>query len=792
MLALWSRAAQAQSTCRCRICLPSPNAIVRQSTAAATKRKVSAADLFTACYTTILGTAAIIDARSKEDRRRELDRELERARTSLRKLTSREPLRSLEDEDDSSISVLPNTLNSNEVSEHAVNPDTRSPPGVESRFPSRQLRSIHSSIVVHHRGTEAVKPLVEELRELCNMKYRPIAKPSFLQYQIAWAEIEAAIILEEHDPDIVLLEPRDQDHLTNTIRTVLHLIDSLIFRTVETQGTGMQDNNHNQPHTDFSVLMEQRHKFEYPFYDLPSNDPKSTSRARVSLNESIRRILNTNAPLIQTVSRICSNLLTVSVPPTIHTYNTLVAGFNRIGRPDLAEIVVQTYLNKTSFPATDQTIVCLLSHYRTPGGLQGMREAVQRMRGRLGGLHYAIVAEERPRVRDRYYTFKARRMNVTFDRLINGWLYHQEIGNAVMTFVACFRHGATIPVSTFQDLLRGCLLTVDFSSARKLAVGIAKHVQQFQQYLAWVIEDSTATIAREALQSLYQILNVSWMPFGEIFGRTWVNHKKAAIAMRELVSWIDLEMEAKQTARLPSQLFNALATDEPLYVRLDAAIAHLDAVESQRSTAVPYSKYSRLAMVVSIERRLVDLEERTNRLIAIFNNIFLFIQTGGYDMDKQRHLLSDGNGSIKWYNYRLALSRALCQMDMEKSYSTEDDIAFELVTQIPDRNMARQLMKNNNWQNMKMTSLVALFGDEHTPPRKQEKELGSPYTCRTKKQNAYINTINKPAKALTHQPALGASRKEPRESNHVRYTLQKPSLTSWNHPTSEGSISLSQ
>src|SRR6478735_10718358 len=88
MQALWSRAGQAHR-CGCRACETVVSSRGRRVTTAARPRKVTFADIFTACYSSMFATAAIVDAVRKEDRRQELDRQLEETRRELAQLQLR-------------------------------------------------------------------------------------------------------------------------------------------------------------------------------------------------------------------------------------------------------------------------------------------------------------------------------------------------------------------------------------------------------------------------------------------------------------------------------------------------------------------------------------------------------------------------------------------------------------------------------------------------------------------------------------------------------------------------------
>ncbi|KAI8634487.1 hypothetical protein F5Y19DRAFT_212914 [Xylariaceae sp. FL1651] len=691
MQTLWSRAAQAQSSCRCRICLHSTNAIVRRSTTAAPKRKVTIADVFTACYTTILGTAAVLDARRKDERRRELDQELDRARASLKNLTVPGSSSSLDRESDA--------------------PD------------GRMLGTMpRPTFISSQTGKESIRHLLdEELKSLCNITLRPFARQSWLQDQIEWINIEAAVVAEEKDPDILLREPKSDEHLARTTASIVALVDQLLARSRRGQGT-----TEAIEHAEDGILKEVenlRYGHEFPSYQFPSTNPRYSAHVRALLAESIRRIFNQAGTLQETVGRICHNLLIAGVPPTVHTYNTLIAGFNRIGQPDLAQAVVDSYLTDTRWPATDRTVICLLNHYRAAEGRDGLREIAQRMRGATANLHkrtlykqdFLAWATEDYALRDRGWIQKIDRNDAMFDGLIRGWLYHEEIGRACMAFVACLRSGGSTQVYTLQELFRGCLVTVNSSAARQLLVGIIKHFENFKSLFFGIIQDSSTEIARNLLRSLYQILNICWLPFSEIYGQSYQTYGSATFRLRSIIRQMELQLEIQATAQLPTLLFDILSSGKSLLSRLELAISTLDKAKLRRpTTPVSETAYTRLARLISIEKRYEDLEEMTQNLSVACNTTFIKIKTG-FDFDKAHLWVNSYLDRRDWHDRQLTLRRALSQIDARHDSLTRNDIKYQLVHRIPDQRLVRQLEGNDYWARLDIQTIIWLFGHYPVP-----------------------------------------------------------------------------
>ncbi|KAI1129870.1 hypothetical protein F5Y10DRAFT_237449 [Nemania abortiva] len=688
MQTLWSRAAQAPASCRCRICLHSTNALTRRSTSAASRRKLTVADLFTACYTTILGTAAIIDARRKNERRQALDGELDRARASLKQLAAPGPQSSQGGENGAPVW------------------GTFAP----ARLPTHVSRQ---------PGSEVVRPLLEELKSLCDMTYRPLAPTSWIRDQIDWADIEASVAFEEQDHNASRRWPRTYNEMADMTATVVDLVDELLRRTRTYPSRRLQDALNVPDHVEEAILTELEHfrnGHDIPGYQFVHIDPSYSERVRTRLNESIRRIFNQAVTTPQTVARICFNLFTAGVPPSIHTYNTMIAGFNRIQRPDLAQAVINSYLDRTRWSATKQTVLCLLNHYRGPGGREGLREIVQRMRGAVeDGLHSVSPCTGRVR--------KKLRVGATFDHLIRGWLYHEDVGIACMTFVACLREGASIPISTLHELFRSLLATANFQSARKLLVGIVRNFENFKWYLTSVIGNNTIAVVRKLLQSLDQVIDIGWLPLGEIYGQTHQAYAKATISLKLIISRLDAQLEVQEMAQLLPLLSATLNPSESLLTRLELAISGLDKAKLNRRTPPVLQKaYVEMARIISIERRCNDLEEKTRHLVAALKAGIIYVKTG-YDLDPGSLLLSDHIASQVFQDQRLALRIALSHIDVFNDL-TREDITSQLFQQIPNQDMILQLEETGHQQKLDRRVLASFFGPNAVcPPACEEQVL---------------------------------------------------------------------
>src|SRR5450432_2622353 len=95
MQVIWSRVAQT-SSCRCNACLHSATKLARRTTTAASKRQLKASDVFTLCYSAMFATAAVVDAKRKDERRKQWDRAIEEAKAGSSSGSSDESTAALE------------------------------------------------------------------------------------------------------------------------------------------------------------------------------------------------------------------------------------------------------------------------------------------------------------------------------------------------------------------------------------------------------------------------------------------------------------------------------------------------------------------------------------------------------------------------------------------------------------------------------------------------------------------------------------------------------------------------
>ncbi|RYO93262.1 hypothetical protein DL766_001382 [Monosporascus sp. MC13-8B] len=708
---MWPRAAQVQSSCRCRLCSCAANTLVRRSTTAAPRRRVSPADIFTACYTTILGTATIIDAHRKDAKRKELDDKLEKAKAAL------------------STVAIQGGASSQQPQENG---------GASGSVSNRR----NKRPVARRKNEKNTSPLLRELASMCEITRSPSGRSSWMQDQLHWVKVEATIAAEENDPECVLREPKSAKQLGKTTNTILRLVDGLLGQHhIHYGGAGRDHGGAGRQLTKaeedvLRELEEIRTGNYYPSYEQPTSNPEKAKSIRSLLNDSLRRIFNQASSSTEIVGRICCNLLTSSYPPTIHTYNALIAGFNRILRPDLAQVVIDSYIHQTAWPATQQTMVCLLDHYRGNSDMRGLRDVIARMRGvRDTGLHFCIIPKDKVYSQDwlawasvhcasrkNAFVERAHRGSEVFDSIIRGWLHHGNVSAASMIFVACVRHGSWIPIQTLHRLFTACLAAVDHSTARQMMKGIIKHLRNFILLIDRTLRQSTAAMSLKIIDSLSKVIHICGLPLHSASDVVGDAYARSIERLQYLVSTMKIQLELRATARLSSKVSDTIKSTGPLLTRLDAAIKIIDASHWDRKA---FQSYDTVARLLSIDKRYQDLE-RKGKVLANQAKAIVIKMATGLDFGSDFLLASERHENPRQQDRCLAVANALERLQPDADQLTQSCIKAQLIQNVPNPHLARRLRLAGRWEGMSPKVLTSFY----TPgavafPRPQNSEYSS-------------------------------------------------------------------
>ncbi|KAH6950540.1 hypothetical protein DER45DRAFT_578158 [Fusarium avenaceum] len=488
MQALWSRAGQAHR-CGCRACETVVGTIGRRVTTAARPRKVTFADIFTACYSSMFATAAIVDAVRKEDRRQELDRQLEETRRDLAQLKLRNLERS-------------QTMTGIDPAQDEVS--------------LRQMNYVWDSIKELYANRpfmkEIYKPATIRVDEFLNRVHTdqyecPDQATMDALRRTDYEHLEKVIIREEADRRIRHRRPLNTQQLHNAGRTLSHLTQQLLKRADAWDKS-------NTPSPSFDEAMELAHSSPSYKY-LVESDPERVRKNRIDLNQRLREVVSSPLSLKEKVGRVCYNLLVSAYPADMHTYNTLIVAFDKQGYKYLTEPVVNSYYYYRRLRPTPSTFVAILNHYKTSGNYGRFLRSL----ACLAGIDAETGAKIRRRLADDgdpsrngrnktqiqtrswtqtgdYFWEHAPLEKPLIEAAIRGLLHMKLFDQAAMFFVSCMKAKIVLSTHVIRQLFDECIVALDWRSAVRLIQGFTDCAKTWPSMLLGRDQDTPYLIGR--------------------------------------------------------------------------------------------------------------------------------------------------------------------------------------------------------------------------------------------------------------------------------------------------------
>ena len=503
MQAFWTRTAQANS-CRCSSCLQAATTIARRSTTAASRRRVNAGDLFTACYSTILATAAVADAKVKDDRRKEWDRLITEAKSL--------PLKKQEGND-----RIPNADKSGG--------DRGDQLWIKKPAP----------MVCDGTGWEPAKAVndgrwVPQLTALESHVKQSLAEPEKTPVKRfpsdLWAMQEGWIddaVLEGIRPDRL---PINHIQIDKVEGTFARLVNKLLLQS-KANSSIQSSSLPARVRTDLSAQMKEMtmriYALQYSKTRLPVYsylDPVSNRQELADLHDSLivllKKCSSDPSSIDIIVSKICYKILISASPPSITTYNILIDHFTRLQRHDLGQIVVDSFLFESRYRPNSATICLLLDHFAAKGDSVGFRHVIRRMRGVDGDIRIKRRALSKlwmPNVvdwamsnkvihRNGLLSQKVPRSAQIFDSLIQGCLKLADVRSAIRFFRAAIREGCQVKSAVFCRIADACLERLDCGAGRSLLSAI------LSPWETGFFPDHGIEYCRTTRYAVYQILGL--------------------------------------------------------------------------------------------------------------------------------------------------------------------------------------------------------------------------------------------------------------------------------------------
>ncbi|KAK4190197.1 hypothetical protein QBC35DRAFT_378561 [Podospora australis] len=626
MLGLWSMAARLQG-CHCRACLRTTNTtIARQpttTTITSTRRivtnprrkKVLASDVFTACYSAIMATAAVLDARTKKEKRRDLERQIDEAKDRLRALRGDSermqppPLTEVVKESRkwSVLGALESVCRAkNEVLEEV---------GDMTWDRIRQVKKLRRDLDItwHYqtiKGTTTLPALSGRMAvEEAHARYRPGDR-----------------------------EAKTESHIIRTAEMINKLVDRLLeeaywISEAEAPGTHPALSSPDSAMTMIRLLRSDG----YPRYTYPGIDLEATAEARANLNEVVRKILSQFARpwRERAVAKICYNLLVCTHPPSIHNYNALIWSFAQLGEYRLAEVVVENFLYDSHLKPTETTSLCLLQHYRMTNNITGFYNVMRRLIGsdpRGIGLmrrHEEDVptvpslrrwAKRKRKVAhtNAYYVYRHPLTQYVVEGILEGLLDFFRTADAAKVLVAALKERWLVSFELFNRLLHQCVTMLDARAGGIIIQGLVDNIGRATSLILRREGFHYREVKKlRRITSMLEAMPKQLLPPEEKTSRGFWRLQRA-IRLREIsadLNQIGRAIELVQTLVLPQ-------TRESLgLVQLDMAVEALDITSAwQQEEQDTIDRLKRLAKIQWVYQQYIKADREIVRAEHIFSN----------------------------------------------------------------------------------------------------------------------------------------------------------------------------
>ncbi|KAF4123671.1 hypothetical protein GMORB2_6372 [Geosmithia morbida] len=591
MNALWSRASQAHR-CGCRACKTvAQGASRRVTTAPASRRKVTFADVFTACYSSMFASAAVIDAIRKEDRRGELDRQLDEVRRELADLRGQGQAQAQHAEETPVESSVAN-LTDSQMAEL-----WRSLAAIYHGRP--HFKEIHKPALL--RESRLRERLQEEL-------YRcggPLSGSGSSENDASTIErLERALELEEDGDDYRAIrrrDPKERIHLRRSGDGISRLVEGLMTKAAS-RPRGAQPS----PSFDEAArLLEEG----YPRYTFRSIDPDTAHSNTQMLNRANKSAIHDGSlGLREMIGRVCYNLLISAYPPDMQSLNTLIVAFDRHRdyRP-YSESVIATFFWRSRLMPTPATYPAILHHHRVTGNHGMFLRTLACVAGqdsktgaKVGRRSVGDIVQD-PGLLQRWATDPNRRSlagdyvwehapinGLMVEEVLRGLVRFHMYDHAMALLGCCVSSGVRLGSGLVSHVLDGCLAALDWRGAVTLIRELCRRADAWSSLL----DSRDSRSAAYLVGRVYCLLDMVGLGAS---ARSVSDHRLASLG----ISCAQLAALTGQVHKTAEALPASLAVSPPALAR-----AGLEGADSE----------SRLLQIESLDKELTRVRKTTKSI----------------------------------------------------------------------------------------------------------------------------------------------------------------------------------
>lgn len=364
------------SACRCVSCV-SRAAVTKPGTSAGVSAKGNGR-LTILFYSSIISTAAAVDSRAKQSRRKELDKKISDLEESLRR----------PDHTEDSVAVKAASFDSDGIQEteaiaSAAPSATSSMPRLPHFVTPTDLNSRDGQLTLLEKlvfSSDEERPFQEP--SASTSRWSMYATDEQVNEQRAWtpkkllnveyrtAQLAAKLMSNPRKIDSVY-----RQQLSDTLHDLGNRTEAL--KTAEAHNIGQFERLSFPQYRSSSagMLREERTKLNKLLLQL------CQARARHAISDE------------ELLSKVAYNLLVSPAPPDLQTFSTLISQFSNLGFPAQAEAVIMT-LTDSHIRHNELSVDAILSHYRRIRDRERFHEFVLKVQGFFQGLQLAHPNEQ--------------------------------------------------------------------------------------------------------------------------------------------------------------------------------------------------------------------------------------------------------------------------------------------------------------------------------------------------------------------------------------------------------------
>ncbi|EAU37070.1 predicted protein [Aspergillus terreus NIH2624] len=409
MQRLWSRAAPAQSSCRCVSCLSTgASGITSRAASAASKRRLRIGNSVTALYTSIFAAAALADAQAKDRRRLEWKEKIEAVKEEVSELVDEEQRILAAIMSRRKKKVFNGTLQIRQYSSLAPSIPDRFKRPLSTAAPSPRLEYTNAGI---NDGTD---DLMDELdvgrnnnegENFANGKEIPDIKefiPETEDPLVEGTSKDAGLGLEDDTiPDWLSFDLVRQKCIRKLAVKQL-AIRFLLRPAIAHSYMGLRMSYHfdyTVPQMNVNDLIEELNSLRKRIrqlkttkdayiddlaQDLHASNMKELSKQRSRLDQELRHdteeYLDGKMSLPELLLRLANNLLQASDPDRPYAMRTMLTTFAKARQNDLGDLVLKAML-PNKFPLNSSLILSIMHFYRKSKNLKGFDLFLEMIRG---------------------------------------------------------------------------------------------------------------------------------------------------------------------------------------------------------------------------------------------------------------------------------------------------------------------------------------------------------------------------------------------------------------------------